>query len=328
MRVDARDLSLVVGSGDKQKTILHSVSFSIAPREFVAIVGGSGAGKSTLMRAINGSVRTIGGQVLVNGDDLYQHFDAYRALLGYVPQDDILHRTLQVDRALGYVARLRLSPDSDDVKIRQRVEQALADVEMLPHRAKNVEQLSGGQRKRVSIAAELLADPSLFFLDEPTSGLDPGLEKKMMHTLRHLADSGRTVMLVTHATENIALCDHVIFMASGRMVFFGPPADALSFFGLIFRLAPDSIPEVISRLMVSRWAVDALGTSVNINRFCNLPNGSPLAQNCNPPLADLFPDAFIRSPEHLRYTWLILLLFVVGGIAITTLLLKLKDRRS
>jgi nucleoside-diphosphate-sugar epimerase len=108
----------------------------------------------------------------------------------------------------------------------------------------------------------------------------------------------------------------------------GAYSHGYGFTGLIFRLAPDSIPEVISRLMVSRWAVDALGTSVNINRFCNLPNGSPLAQNCNPPLADLFPDAFIRSPEHLRYTWLILLLFIVGGIAITTLLLKLKDRRS
>ena len=100
------------------------------------------------------------------------------------------------------------------------------------------------------------------------------------------------------------------------------------FTGLVFRLEPDSLPEAISRIMISRWAVDALGTSVNINRFCHLPNGSPLAANCTPPLADLFPDAFIRSPEHLRYTWLILLLFVGAGVAITALLLKLKDRRN
>jgi len=614
MRIDARDLTHMVTIGGQQKTILHPVSLSIEPREFVAIVGGSGAGKSTLMRAISGYIHARGGQVLVNGDDFYQHFDAYRALIGYVPQDDILHQTLQVDRALDYAARLRLSADSDKAEIEQRVEQALGDVEMLPHRTKNVENLSGGQRKRVSIAAELLADPSLFFLDEPTSGLDPGLEKKMMHTLRHLANGGRTVVLVTHATENIALCDHVVFMAGGRMVFFGPPAEALTFFGvttglfsdiytrlegradpsdplvqdhlgqeyaawrqqnpqhidlptlaelwelkyrrsaiykryvanrlarsspipansapeapaarrprpthqsplrqfalltqryfeltirdrwnllilllqapiiglmnlllirsdvltgttaieviprlqaqsllfvlapvgvwfgvinaareitkeqaiyrrerhsnlallpyifskvvvlailvliqnaallgvlalkvdfaglrgvlfplwpelfvsmvvaslagmtlgliisglsatsdqaismvplalvpqilftgLIFRLEQHSVPEVLSWLMISRWSVDALGTSVNINRFCHLPNGSPLAKNCHSTLADAFPDAFIRSSEHLHYTWLILLLFIVGGIAITALLLKLKDRRS
>ena len=239
MRIDVRDLTHTVTAGGQQKMILDSVSLSIEAREFVAIVGGSGAGKSTLMRAISGYVRASGGQVLVNGDDLYQHFDAYRALMGYVPQDDILHQTLQVDRALDYAARLRLSADSDATERRQRVERALGDVEMLPHRAKQVDALSGGQRKRVSIAAELLADPSLFFLDEPTSGLDPGLEKKMMHTLRHLADGGRTVVLVTHATENIALCDHVVFMASGRMVFFGPPADALSFFGVTSGLFSD-----------------------------------------------------------------------------------------
>ncbi|PJF23746.1 MAG: ABC transporter ATP-binding protein, partial [Phototrophicales bacterium] len=114
-----------------------------------------------------------------------------------VPQDDILHRSLPVERALGYAAELRLPADTAPVEIRQRIDRVLEDVEMTPHREKPIENLSGGQRKRVSIGAELLADPSLFFLDEPTSGLDPGLEKKMMYTLRRLADSGRTIVLVT-----------------------------------------------------------------------------------------------------------------------------------
>ncbi|EFO79548.1 FHA modulated ABC efflux pump with fused ATPase and integral membrane subunits [Oscillochloris trichoides DG-6] len=230
LRIDARNLNRIVARGGQQRTILHDVSLSIAPREFVALVGGSGTGKSTLMKALCGYVPANAGQVLVNGDDFYRNFDAYRTVLGYVPQDDILHRTLPVNRALGYAARLRLPADTAENEIDARITRVLEDVEMSPHRDKMVENLSGGQRKRVSIAAELLADPSLFFLDEPTSGLDPGLEKKMMYTLRRLADSGRTVVLVTHATANITQCDHVVFMAAGRMVYFGPPSEALNFF--------------------------------------------------------------------------------------------------
>ncbi|MGQ9527000.1 FHA domain-containing protein [Chloroflexus sp.] len=231
LRIDARNLSRVVSRNGVQRVILHDVSLSIAPCEFVAIVGGSGTGKSTLMKALCGYAPADQGEVLVNGDDFYRNFAAYRSVLGYVPQDDILHRTLVVQRALEYAARLRLPADTTDQEIVARIERVLDDVEMSAHRDKPIEALSGGQRKRVSIGAELLADPSLFFLDEPTSGLDPGLEKKMMYTLRRLADSGRTVVLVTHATANITQCDHVIFMAgNGRMVFFGPPAAALSFF--------------------------------------------------------------------------------------------------
>ncbi|MEI7643248.1 MAG: FHA domain-containing protein [Chloroflexales bacterium] len=232
LRIDARGLTRAVARGGQQRIILNDVSLSIAPREFVALVGGSGTGKSTLMKALCGYVPATTGQVLVNGDDFYRNFDAYRTVLGYVPQDDILHHTLPVARALGYAARLRLPADTAEREIAARITRVLDDVEMAPHRDKLIENLSGGQRKRVSIGAELLADPSLFFLDEPTSGLDPGLEKKMMYTLRRLADSGRTVILVTHATANITQCDHVVFMATGRMVYFGPPAEALAFFNV------------------------------------------------------------------------------------------------
>lgn len=232
LRVDARALTRQVKRDGKTRIILNDVSLSIAPREFVALVGGSGAGKSTLMKALCGYTPVTTGQVFVNGDDFYRNFDAYRTVLGYVPQDDILHRTLPVDRALAYAARLRLPADTANSEISARIGRVLEDVEMTVHRDKMVDNLSGGQRKRVSIGAELLADPSLFFLDEPTSGLDPGLEKKMMYTLRRLADSGRTVVLVTHATANITVCDHVVFMAGGRMVYFGPPSEALRFFNV------------------------------------------------------------------------------------------------
>jgi ABC-type multidrug transport system ATPase subunit len=210
------------------KLILNNISLSIYPKEFVALVGGSGAGKSTLMNALSGFVPAQG-QVLLNGDDLYANFAAYRSILGYVPQDDIIHRQLTVRSALTYAAQLRL-PDAPSQEIEQRVDDVLAQVEMVEHADKQVRRLSGGQRKRVSIAVELLAEPGLFFLDEPTSGLDPGLEKKMMYTLRQLADGGRTIVLVTHATANINQCDHVAFVADGRLVYFGPPQEALPFF--------------------------------------------------------------------------------------------------
>ncbi len=232
VRLDGVNLTREVGSGERKKRILNDISISVYPREFISLVGTSGAGKSTLMMALNGFVRAEEGQVLVNGDDLYQHFDLYRTMVGYVPQDDIIHRDLTVANALRYAARLRLPPDTSSEEIEQRVDEVLRQVEMIGQKEQVVSSLSGGQRKRVSIAAELLAEPSLFFLDEPTSGLDPGLEKKMMYTLRRLADGGRTIVLVTHATANITQCDHVCFLSQGRMVYFGPPEEALEYFGV------------------------------------------------------------------------------------------------
>lgn len=212
------------------RLILHPISLSIEPREFVAIVGGSGTGKSTLLNALNGS-RPAEGQVLINNDNLYHHFDAYRHGIGYVPQDDIIHRDLKVEEALSYVARLRLPPDTPAKEIEARINRVLDQVAMTETKSMLVKRLSGGQRKRVSIAVELIADPGIIFLDEPTSGLDPGLDRKMMFTLRQLAQAGKTVVLVTHATSNITDCDLVLFLASGgRLAFYGPPEAALDFF--------------------------------------------------------------------------------------------------
>lgn len=225
-----RLLGINIGGQPRTKRILNEVNLSIYPKEFVALVGGSGAGKSTLMKALSGFAPAKPGQVLLNGDDLYRSFGAYRSILGYVPQDDIIHRQLTVRSALTYAAQLRL-PDATPAELQKRIVDVLQQVEMTEHAAKPVHKLSGGQRKRVSIAVELLAEPGLFFLDEPTSGLDPGLEKKMMYTLRNLADAGRTIVLVTHATANIDQCDHVAFMADGYMAYFGPPKEALGFFG-------------------------------------------------------------------------------------------------
>ena len=216
--------------GNKRTILINNISLAIPPRKFVALVGGSGTGKSTLMGALNG-LQPADGTVLYNGQDYYKHLAAFSTQLGYVPQDDIIHRDLTVDRALYYAAKLRLPSDFTEAQIKQRINEVLEDVEMTFRRHVLVSKLSGGQRKRVSIALELLANPSVFFLDEPTSGLDPGLDRKMMFLLRKLADKGHTIVLVTHATNNINACDYVCFLCQGgRLAFFGPPDEAKKFF--------------------------------------------------------------------------------------------------
>ncbi|RMH64119.1 MAG: FHA domain-containing protein [Cyanobacteria bacterium J003] len=228
LRLDAIHLSKTTPKGAK---LLQDISLSILPREFVAIVGGSGAGKSTLLDALNGFRPATKGMVLVNGHDLYRYFGTYRTQIGYVPQDDIIHRELTVAQALDYAARLRLPADFSDQERQEQVNRVLAELELTAQRHVLVKQLSGGQRKRVSIGVELLTRPSLFFLDEATSGLDPGTETQMMRLLRQLADQGRTILLITHATKNVMLCDLVVFLArGGYLAYFGPPDQALSYF--------------------------------------------------------------------------------------------------
>ena len=229
IRIDALNLKK---TGNNNVTLLNDLSFTVPPRKFVALVGGSGAGKSTLMDALNGLRPAQQGKVLYNGQDYYRNLGAFSSQLGYVPQDDIVHRDLTVERALYYAAKLRLPSDFTAAQIKQRINEVLEDVEMTARRKLLVKKLSGGQRKRVSIALELLANPSIFFLDEPTSGLDPGLDRKMMFLLRRLADKGHTIVLVTHATNNINTCDYVCFLCSGgRLAFFGPPEEAKAYFG-------------------------------------------------------------------------------------------------
>lgn len=227
IRIDVLDLKQV----RNQRTLLNDISLSIPQRSFVALVGSSGAGKSTLLSALSGLQPATGGSIYYNGQDYYQHLDAFKTQIGFVPQDEIIHRDLSVERALYYTARLRLPRDFTDEQIQQRINEVLDDVEMQHRRTNLVRQLSGGQRKRVSIALELLARPSIFFLDEPTSGLDPGLDRRMMVLLRKLADKGHTIVLVTHATNNINVCDYVCFLApGGHMAYFGPPEGAKAYF--------------------------------------------------------------------------------------------------
>ena len=228
-RIDVIDITKVVPnrSGGGMIKLLDDVDLTIQPNEFVGLLGPSGAGKSTLMDSLNGMRPASSGRVLINNLDLYQHLDSIKQSIGYVPQDDIIHRELTVYRTLYYVARLRLSRDVSTQEIDQIINEVMDVTGLAERRDVPVSQLSGGQRKRVSIAVELITKPSVIFLDEPTSGLDPATEEKIMKLFRQIAESGRTVILTTHAMENVRLFDKIVVMMRGKLVWYGAPKEAL-----------------------------------------------------------------------------------------------------
>jgi ABC-type multidrug transport system ATPase subunit/pSer/pThr/pTyr-binding forkhead associated (FHA) protein len=233
-------------AGDRH--LLDDIWLTIGTGEFAAILGPSGGGKSTLMKALNGYRPADRGTVQVVSSDLYANAQAARSFIGYVPQDDAVHGHLTVRSTLQYVAKLRLPPDFGRAEREARVDQVLSELELLDHQKKYVYQLSGGQRKRVSIGVELLTDPKVLFLDEPTSGLDPGMEYNMMRIGRELACMGRTVIVTTHAMTNIELCDKLIFLVQGKLAYFGPPRGALNHFGVdryesLFEVYKDKKPQ-------------------------------------------------------------------------------------
>jgi ABC-type multidrug transport system ATPase subunit/ABC-type multidrug transport system permease subunit len=261
LRLEVSDVSVSV----KGRQILEPTSLTIEPGELVAIIGESGAGKSTLLKAISGVSRTTSGQVTINGEPLASRLTD----IGYVPQDDIVHRLLTVTEALSYAARLRLPEDASREEIDEAVERVVRELALEHHAQQRVGSLSGGQRKRTGVAAELLGRPSLLFLDEPTTGMDPGLESRMMALFRELADQSRAVILVTHATKNLALCDRVVVMGRGGILAFaGSPAQALEFFGVdnydAIYDALDTTPahEWSSRFDQQRDAAPPLATTV------------------------------------------------------------------
>lgn len=232
VRLEGVGLSRSVTLGSrKRRLLLDDITLAIAPGEFVGILGPSGAGKTTLLTTLSGVVRPDQGRVLLDEMFLDSTSAMFRNTIGYVPQDDILHPELSVEASLDYIARLRLSPDLSSSQRADIVGGAIETLGLSQVRRTPIHQLSGGQRKRVSIGAELLVRPSLLFLDEPTSGLDPSTEDRLMRHFRRMAHNGTTVVITTHVLYNLALLDKVAIVSQGQLVFFGSPSEALVFFG-------------------------------------------------------------------------------------------------
>ena len=206
------------------KKLLNGISLTARPGTLTAIIGGSGAGKTTLARLIAGYARPSSGSVTFEGHDIHAEYASLRSRIGMVPQDEVVHRQLTINQALGYAAELRLPPDTSKADRAEVVAQVLEELELTKHADTRVNKLSGGQRKRASVALELLTGPSLLILDEPTSGLDPALDHQVMMMLRQLADAGRVVVVVTHMLSYLDLCDQVLLVApGGKTAFYGRP---------------------------------------------------------------------------------------------------------
>ncbi len=219
--LEVRDVCFDV---EGSKRLLNNITLTARPGTLTAIIGGSGAGKTTLSRLIAGYTRPTGGSVTFEGHNIHTEYASLRSRIGMVPQDDVVHRQLTVNQALGYAAELRLPPDTGKADRDQAVAQVLDELELAEHADTRVDKLSGGQRKRASVALELLTGPSLLLLDEPTSGLDPALDRQVMLMLRGLADAGRVVLVVTHSVSYLDVCDQILLVApGGKIAFFGPP---------------------------------------------------------------------------------------------------------
>lgn len=248
-RVDVQGICFDVRGGTIR--LLRDVSLTIQPGEFVALMGPAGAGKTTLMENINGNMTPSEGRVLVNGLDLHRHFDAMRGHIGYVPQDDIVHRNLTVYEACYYTAKMRMKGISEK-ELHDRVVQVLTELDIV-HRANTIiggpeaRVLSGGQRKRVNLAMELVTDPAILFLDEPTSGLSSSDAKSVMQVLKGLSEKGRTIIITIHqpAKDVYEMMDNALVLGvGGRLIFYGPVTDAYKRFKT--KPDPDSLFEALT----------------------------------------------------------------------------------
>jgi ABC transport system ATP-binding/permease protein len=233
---EAQELRVAVGDGGKQKVLLEGISFPLAERSMMAVIGPAGAGKSTLLNALTGKRQATGGSVFYDFRDLYANYDELKHRIGLVPQESVTHDQLTAKSALGYAAELRFPPDITETDRNQRVEEVLGELEMTQHANTRIVRLSGGQKKRVNIGLELLTKPSLLFLDEPTSPLDPHLKRELFGQMRKMTETGQSVVVITHDVESklIDQCDRLIVLApGGRMAYFGPPAEGVKYFATL-----------------------------------------------------------------------------------------------
>ncbi|WP_139822265.1 FHA domain-containing protein [Mycobacterium lacus] len=220
--LDVRGVTWTI-EGNKQ--LLDDISLIARPGMLTAVIGPSGAGKSTFARLVAGYTHPTAGTVVFEGHNVHAEYASLRSRIGMVPQDDVVHGQLTVKQALMYAAELRLPPDTTKADREQVVARVLEELEMSKHLETRVDKLSGGQRKRASVALELLTGPSLLILDEPTSGLDPALDRQVMTMLRQLADAGRVVLVVTHSLTYLDVCDQVLLLGpGGKTAFCGPPS--------------------------------------------------------------------------------------------------------
>ena len=312
LRVDSVGLTIEGG-----RRLLEDVTFTAQPGSLTAVIGPSGAGKTTVATIISGSERPTEGVVEFEGRSVHAEYQVLRSRIGMVPQDDVVHRQLTIRQALGYAAELRLPPDTSRTDREEVIETVLDELQLSEHADTRVDRLSGGQRKRASVAMELLTGPSLLILDEPTSGLDPALDRQIMATLRRLADSGRVVVIVTHSLSYLEMCDQVLLLApGGKTAYVGPPDKVGAALGstdwadIFARVAAD--PDgVFAEYRATRPAVEVPPPSPPG------PLGSPAHTSRRKQLSTVVRrQARLIRADRGYLIFLSLLPFVLGGLAV------------
>jgi ABC-type multidrug transport system ATPase subunit len=318
-RTGGLEVNSVSYTVDHGKQLLDHISLTARPGTLTAIIGGSGAGKTTLSRLIVGYTSPTSGNVTFEGHNIHTEYASMRSRIGMVPQDDVVHRQLTVNQALNYAAELRLPPDTSKEERARIVDQVLEELDMTKHADTRVDKLSGGQRKRASVALELLTQPSLLLLDEPTSGLDPALDRQVMLMLRQLADAGRVVLVVTHSVSYLDVCDQILLVApGGKTAFCGPPDQVESAMGtrnwadIFAKVGAD--PDEANRRFKERN-----------QQSSQAPSPESPADLGEPPQTDLFRQLSTIARRQVRlvvsdrgYTiFLAILPFLIGALSLT-----------
>lgn len=314
-----------IREGRKPKSLLKDVGFASAHGRLLAVIGPSGAGKSTLMSVMTGANKPTSGSIRFDDQDIIRNYELLRTRIGFVPQEDILHRTLTVQQALEFAARLRLPPDTSATERQAQITNVLEQLGLTEHAGTRVGRLSGGQRKRASVALELLTEPSLLILDEPTSGLDPAMDKQVMDTLRRLANAGRVVVVVTHNVANLGVCDQVILLAKGGVpAYAGRPDTILSHFKAadwaeVFRQAAEEAEQLHHRFR----QFDSLGRGESSRVSERNDGGSARPSDAPPPVSRLRQmraiiarQLFLLWADKGYFVFLALLPVILGGLAL------------
>jgi ABC transport system ATP-binding/permease protein len=314
--LDVHGLGLMLPNG---RELLSNVSFSARPGSLTAIIGPSGAGKSTLAKLVGGAITPTAGEVSFGGHDLHAEYASLRHRIGLVPQDDVVHHQLTLDAALRFAAELRLPHATRDQR-REAVRRVLEELELTSHAHTRVDRLSGGQRKRASVAMELLTGPSLLILDEPTTGLDPALDRQVMTMLRRLADAGRVVLVVTHCLTHLDVCDQVVFLApGGKTAYCGPAGEIGAALGttnwadLFASVAAD--PDTAHREFATRRHAQAPAARLSRPRSASAPRPAPcrlLHQVCTVARRQLR----LMLADRGYFLFLAVLPFVLGTLAL------------
>lgn len=302
-----------------RRELLQDVSFVARPGSLTAIIGPSGAGKSTLAKLVAGIMTPTTGAVRFDGYDIHAQYAALRSKIGMVPQDDVVHHQLTVAKALGYAAELRL-PRATEKERRRAVGKVLRELDLTDHAHMRVDELSGGQRKRASVALELLTSPSLLILDEPTSGLDPALDRQIMRMLRQLADAGRVVFVVTHCVSYLDMCDQVLLLApGGKTAYFGPPSEIASVAGttnwadIFAKVSAD--PDAANREHLSRSS-RMPPTAAPALRHTKLPPRAPKHLLVRQISTVARRQVRLVLADRGHFTFLALLPFILGALAL------------